>query len=271
MKKPLRAAHFISNSVICLAAAIVILQAPGLAAETTSAKLFSEKCAGCHTIGQGNLVGPDLKSVAGWEDKQITEDVSRMQKMAGPLTEEEIGQLVSFLKKPTVTPEKNDSSEKAVTADSTKAIATATPGKNIGESLEEPGSVETGLLLFSGRKPFENGGMSCISCHSAGGLAGGSLGADLNNVSKRMNEQALIMAAEKAPYPVMKKAYEQHQVTHTEAIHIAKFLSAGSATASKRLPLVMYGAGLAAALFAVIAIAYRNRNKGVLAKLKRRQ
>jgi mono/diheme cytochrome c family protein len=266
MKNSPPAKHFILNSATW--ATLLTLQTHALAADSNAASLFAEKCSGCHTIGQGNLVGPDLKSVATWEDRQITEDVRRMQKMAGPLTEEEIVQLAGFLKKPTGTAQRPASSHSAVTGPGTNTVAAAASET---KTLEEPGSAEVGLLLFSGRKPFENGGMSCISCHSAGGLAGGSLGADLTNVSQRMNEQALIMAAEKAPYPVMKNAYEKHPVTHTEAIHVGKFLSASSASASKKLPLVMYGLGLSTAFFVFIAFAYRNRNAGVLAKLKRRR
>ncbi len=46
------------------------------AAEQKGGKIFREKCTGCHTIGKGKLVGPDLSGVTrrreeGWLRRQI--------------------------------------------------------------------------------------------------------------------------------------------------------------------------------------------------------
>lgn len=64
-----------------------------------ASKLFEEKCAGCHTIGGGELVGPDLAPTAGWNTIELTKSVKSMEKSAGSLSAPEIESLVEYLRK----------------------------------------------------------------------------------------------------------------------------------------------------------------------------
>lgn len=254
---------------------------PGHAA--SSNETFEQKCAGCHTVGGGKLVGPDLEGVKDWDDAKLTSEVKRMQQMAGPLKDEEISSLVRFLK---AAPDGiAAAADTTVSSDIAAINDTAASGPQVpapsqvnkapaGESFDlaaAPGSARRGRELFSGQAAFTNGGMSCISCHQTEG-EGGNLGPDLHNIAGKMPATALIAACETTPYKIMKDAYAAHRVTKQEAIDLAKYFEAlkGEPESKRAFPVVL--AGLSGAFLLVLAIAwgYRNRNRSAREKLQRR-
>ncbi len=236
----------------------VSLAFPALAAggADEGAALFAQKCAGCHTIGRGALVGPDLAKVSSWSAADAESAVKRMQKMAGPLTENEIDNLVGLLKDT-----KGGDRLKA------QSEAAATPEVTGGEA----GSAQTGRRLFDGRQSFANGGMACIACHTVGG-SGSSMGPDLSGVAAKMGETSLLSACEQTAFKVMKAAYAQHPVTKQEALHLVKYfvsLKDNPETAATP-PVTIYGVAGATLLMLVIAWGYRDRNGSARSKLHRR-
>lgn len=64
--------------------------------------LFADKCAACHTIGQGALAGPDLSPVQAWPVEKLSAKIHEMENFAGPLTPEEVSTLSDFLRAPIV-------------------------------------------------------------------------------------------------------------------------------------------------------------------------
>lgn len=228
--------------------------------------LFNEKCAGCHTIGGGNLVGPDLAPTAKWGSVDLAKSVKGMEKSVGPLSAEEVDSLVEYLRKPQTTGSKDSPKQLDVVPPPVEAVVeTSLP------VVVEPGSAAKGRRLFCGADALSNGGVSCIACHRADD-AGGTMAPELTNISAKLSESAMVSAFEHTPYKVMKTAYQNHPVTHQEAKDLAAYFLSLENPHDKlsEAPVSMIGFGIAAFVFGMIAIGYRGRNKSARAKLQRR-
>jgi cytochrome c553 len=247
-----------------------------------SEALFREKCSGCHSIGGGDLVGPDLARTAAWPDAELQESIKRMEASVGPLTDAEVNGLKAYLKnaKP-----KSDSAAKSSSGTSSSAsspggkdasaTSPATEANSLaaaaGESSAEPASAEKGRKLFWGDEAFKNGGLSCIACHSVDGN-GGNMAPDLTGISQKMAASALVSACEHTPYKVMKTAYKSHAILHQEALDLQAYLSSLKEPHSqpKKQHVALMGLGFAGVVFAIIAFGYRGRKKSARSKLQRR-
>ena len=82
-----------------LAGLFAAAPSPAPAAEGPVA-IFRDTCAACHTVGGGELVGPDLASAASMDRATLRENVIRMQDYAGELTDAQIDGLVDLLSDP---------------------------------------------------------------------------------------------------------------------------------------------------------------------------
>jgi len=230
-----------------------------------SSALFNEKCAGCHTIGGGNLVGPDLAPTAKWSSADLAKAVKGMEKSVGPLSTEEVDSLVEFLRKPQTAGSKDSEQTAGVVP---PPVETAAEKSLLAV---EPGSAAKGSRLFSGADALSNGGVSCIACHRADD-AGGNMAPELTFISNKLSEQAMVSAFEHTPYKVMKTAYQDHPVTHQEAKDLAAYFLSLKKPHDKltEAPVSLIGFGIAAFVFGMIAFGYRGRNKSARAKLQRR-
>ncbi|MCW5823700.1 MAG: cytochrome c [Cyanobacteria bacterium TGS_CYA1] len=226
-------------------------------------QLFTEKCAGCHTVGGGALVGPDLASVSSWNVSDLRSAVKRMEQSAGPLKDEEVDALVDFLKQQNNLPSP---------ATKNKETSKTTQEQPETSQILELASSENGKKLFTGQTALQNGGLSCIACHQSNGR-GGNMGPDLTLITKKFPGNALVSGIEKTPYKVMKSAYKAHPVTHQEALDIAAYLNetAKIETKHERTSPLTVGAGIALAVLGLIAFGYRNRKGSARANLKRRK
>ncbi len=249
----------------------LVLMSPAAKGNDTQ-KLYNDKCAGCHTIGGGNLVGPDLSSSAKWSDVDLTKAVKKMEENVGPLSDDEVSQLVQYIK----TSKAVDPTKRGEAPPSAKTSASGKePGSAdtvaLSQTLasKELGSAEVGAKLFDGRSPFKNGGVSCIACHQAEGI-GGSLGPDLTNVSSKMNEAALASACEHTAFKIMKPTYKDHKISRQEALDLTQYLKVINERkiAQRELPVVLYGLGTAVVVIALIALGYGRRNKSIRKRLK---
>lgn len=232
------------------------------AAESNAAELFLSKCSGCHTIGGGDGVGPDLKHTKSWANDKLKTGVEKMSAMAGGLNDSEVMALVNYLKAPELVSAKTDSGEPVQELEAPEEI-----------EKELPGSAEEGRDLFFGKKLLKNGGMSCISCHQS--KSESALGPSLEGVSQKYKPRALVSACKQAPFKVMLAAYKNHPITEAEALSLAKYLSEEdkqekSKKNTSRLSIVPVGGGIALAFLTVLAVGYRNRNRSIKDKLKRK-
>lgn len=180
------------------------------------AQLFQQFCQACHSIGQGDLVGPDLQGVTQRRD---------------------INWLVNFITQPDQVLASGD-----VTAN-TLLGQYGVPMPNLGITegqaqsliayLEAPdgaaapppapplpaGQTAAGQALFTGKTALTNGGVPCMACHSAvdvGAAGGGVLGPDLTNVNTRLGTTGLTSALQTLPFPTMQGIFNTRPLTPQE-------------------------------------------------------
>ncbi len=200
--------------------------APALQSPANGQAIFNEKCAGCHSIGKGKLVGPDLKDITKQRSpqwiksfiadpaKMIASDPDAKQlaaqyTMTMPtlgLSDNEIEALVAYLSNPGAAP----------------AVAPAAP------ALAGTGNPAAGKLLFTGQQLMTNGGTPCIACHSVtgvGGLDGGALGPDLTHVITRLGAPGVSAALKTIVFPTMLGPFQNHPLTPVEQADLVAFLS----------------------------------------------
>lgn len=234
-------------------------------------RLFQQRCTTCHTIGRGDLVGPDLKNVTNlrdpaWLQRWIlepdtmlaqhdpiaTELLHRYNNVQMPnlgLTEAEVADLIAYLKA---------SSQSAAPP----SVAAAAPG------AAARGDALSGEKLFTGVNRFQNGGPACMSCHSIAGmepLGGGTLGPDLTGASQKYkNGLAGILA--NIPFPTMKPIFGRRLLTPQEQADLVAFLQSAPLTtrpAHDTLKLLGLAVGYAVLLFALAQGFWSGRLRGV--------
>ena len=230
-------------------------------------QIFQEKCTACHTIGNGPLVGPDLKGVTArrpreWLEQWIAAPDAMLAKK-DPIATELLHQ---FHDVPMANMGLSTSDVTAVIAylDTASGQPSAAPA-NAGAPAAK-GDPEVGRSLFTGVARFQNGGPPCMACHSVGGigaLGGGQLGPDLTGVPGRMGGEAGLNAfVAGTPTPTMKAVWSQHPLTDEERASVVSFL--GQAGVSERPAEAIWQlAGLAALglviLLTLAGLRWRNR------------
>jgi cytochrome c2 len=181
------------SAVLC-GAFLCLIARSGIAA-TDAAATFTRKCASCHTVGHGVLVGPDLEGATerhtrewliAWigssesliraGDPAATALFNRFKRQRMPdqsLTSGELSALVDYL------------ASGGPDADALKRqrkVDTATPVE-----------IEMGRSLFVGQRALANGGAACFACHRIGESAGagGTLGPDLSSAYARYRDRGM--------------------------------------------------------------------------------
>jgi cytochrome c2 len=272
-KKPLASWRLVS--VVALATTTAMCAALPTVANAADAaagkQLFQDKtCSACHTVGGGDLVGPDLKNVTKerphewlqqWlaaPDKMIAkkdpvaiELLHKYNDMEMPnlgLSASEIDSLLAYL--------------------GSAAGGAASSGGAAPAPAALKGDAEAGKDLFTGGERFANGGPPCMACHSTGGigaLGGGRLGPDLTDVAKRLGgANGLSAWLAGLPTPTMKAVWTKQPPTPQERANVAAFLAqAGLAVREPSAIWQLVGlTGLGAAIILLImGFRWRNRLK----------
>lgn len=203
MRNPIIFISVISIAAVASLAAAQETETPDMAAE-----YFVYRCAGCHTIGGGNLSGPDLTTSIKWSDADLKTAVKKMEKNTGPISEPELHQMVEFLKDLSVAERISRQKEKIEAK---------------FHSDLPPASYETGQKLFQGQKPLSNGGPACFTCHYFVN-GGGTLGPDLTSLKDRASGIVLQSAIKNSSYKIMRPIYEKHKISPEEALHLTEYL-----------------------------------------------
>lgn len=239
-----------------------------------AAAFFKGNCVACHTIGGGRLTGPDLKNVTQNKDREWLRSfivdpqavISSGDPYALRLVEESHGVVMPTL--PLVTPELADALLDLIEKESGLGVSQFKGGMVVltpftAEDLHE------GRRIFTGARPLANGGVDCISCHSAPGLpglGGGALGPDLTRVADRLGGRAGLSGWLQAPAtPTMRAAFKDHPL-EPEEIHALSALFDDASTRPEQsepsggqLLFLALGVGLAALILAALEFAYRSR------------
>ncbi len=246
-------------------AARVVLAQPSTQASDGEA-LFKEKgCNACHTIGGGDLVGPDLQGVTERQDqtwlKQWILAPDQVLASGDPIATE-------LLKKYNNVPMPNLS----LTPDQVDSLLAylgggATTG---GAGAELPaGDATSGKAYFVGDKRFKNGGTQCMSCHSVAGigaLGGGNLGPDLTTSGFVQSSAAFASFMSAPSTQTMGAVWANTPLTPQEQADLYAFLSKASVT--QREPSALLQIAILAIIGAAVLIAleqfyWRKRLRGV--------
>ncbi len=206
-------------------AAVLLFSLPAAAGAQQAADYFRQNCAGCHTIGGGRLVGPDLKDVTQRKDRAW---------------------LAKFLQNPKAVIDSGDAYARQILQEARGVIMPTLPGMTAGRAGElldyleaeskggaaqaaapaisdrpfTPQEVALGRDLFLGTRPLGSGGPACASCHTLGtlgGLGGGRLGPDLTRVYERLGGRQAVGAWLSAPAtPTMQTLFKSRPLRPEE-------------------------------------------------------
>ncbi len=252
--------------------------APPLQAIAQGKSIFTARCIGCHTIGGGKSVGPDLKGVTSlqsrdWLTRWLADPpgmVAQKDPTAVQLLQQyqtqmpnlglapgDITALLDYLADPT-------------------ASTVAAAGAAQGPVPILPGDAWRGRNFFTGGMKLTNGGEPCMACHTVsgiGGLGGGSLGPDLTPAFTKYGEQGLADFLATYPLPTMKAVWTAIPLTPEEGADLRTFLQQASTAPPPADPtLLLAGIAIALSFFLLVLIQFywRNRLVGVRRPLLRR-
>jgi len=185
-------------------------------------ELLFKQCAACHSIGGGQLVGPDL---AGVLDRRTEDEIIRFVQnpadfdvvMMPPqgLSPDEIKDILVYIV--ANSPEVEE-----------KETIVVKQEKVEEEVIITEDDIVLGERLFEGTLSFENGGPSCITCHNVDYeqmMQGGLLAKDLSKVYSRSGGMRGIKGILSGlPFPAMKSSYGDHPLNDQEIVQLQAFL-----------------------------------------------
>lgn len=242
--------------------------------------IFEQQCNACHTIGGGKLVGPDLEGVTAQRDRDwliqwITEP-DKMLAQGDPIATQLL-QEYQQVPMPNLGLSQSDAEATLAYIEAqsgsegqaqTGEAATSGQASAQQTAVQPPaGDPVIGKNYFTGAKRFQNGGSSCIACHSVtgiGALGGGTMGPDLTNAYSKFGEAGLVGFVQNPPTQTMNAVWAQKPLTPQEIAHLVAFLKAGAASdmhrPSNAIGQLVLLAGLGGLLFlGVIQFTWRKR------------
>jgi mono/diheme cytochrome c family protein len=209
-------------------------------AQESGKEIFQQRCAACHSIGGGRLVGPDL---AGINNKRSEDWLVQFIKSSQALVNSGDKTAVALLEEykiPMPDQALSDTQIKAVLAHikeseggstaSQETVAASAPAASApAASVREPHpeEIQLGQDLFEGKVRFANGGPSCNACHhvrSDALLGGGVLASELTLVFSRLGHAGVSALIGRSPFPVMQAAYAGKGFSEKEIGALVAFL-----------------------------------------------
>lgn len=235
--------------------------------------IFNQKCTGCHTIGSGKLIGPDLQGVAQRRDQdwlqRMISDPDKLAAAQDPILTPLVAEFNNFLM-PNLG--LSPTEVQAVIAYLENPGSAGPPQSAV---LPTNGSQDKGRQYFSGSLPLANGGPNCIACHSAAdlpALGGGSLGPDLTQVAVRLGDPGLASALQTLPFPTMQGVFANRMLTSAEQADLYAYLQSvkGMQPAGTNFSLWFWGAGIAGSLllFGLLSIYWPKQRQGLAERLR---
>ena len=249
--------------------------------------LFTKLCAPCHTIGNGRLVGPDLKNIS---EKRSEDWLVAYIPSSQTLIKSGDADAVAVYKEynSLLMPDQplNGTQTKAVinyiNQVSSGAIAVVNQGPVVDllENTTEA-NVSDGLLLFSGEKRLSNGGASCISCHQVKDdriFSSGTLAKDLTETHETMKSAGVAAILSSPPFPAMAVTYKDAPLTEEEVLNLTAYLASVSQNRFYQHPVsfdmtfIVFGIivfiGL---LLSIIVLYFKRKKKSVYHDIHKRQ
>lgn len=270
--------------------------------------IFKAKCAACHTVGGGKLVGPDLKGVttrreAAWLSRWIKEpdkvlaegDPIATQLLAENnnipmpnvvLSDADVADLIAYIQ--SVDSDSAPASAPTEAAAPALTLQTDVAPTQAAESSNQPlsdtdlvlalsGGPAYGMQIFSGGVRLQNGGTNCIACHTVNGvglLGGGALGPDLTHVYSRYGREGLSAALAGLPFPTMQGIFAGRPLSTSEQSDLLAFFAkvdqGGQPRTQQNFQLIFgAGGGLALILLAGMAFFYPRQRLSIAQRLRK--
>ena len=209
---------------VCIGGWMALFWARDLRAGFDPAAVFNLQCAGCHSIGRGVVVGPDLAGVtARREHRWLLSFIRSSQSLVQTGDPIAVSLFQRYRKR---MPDHDFTAEQI---DALLAyIRKWRPGEGEVRHARSarPAEVARGRDLFTGRRAFARGGAPCADCHAAGDAGrwrGGTLGVDLTRVYLKYQDAGLARVLAEPRFP-MRKAYHDRPLTADEAFAVKAFL-----------------------------------------------
>lgn len=244
-------------------------------------QIFQTHCAGCHSIGGGRLVGPDLAGIhakrpQAWLERFVKSSQSMIK--SGDADANAVFNEFNQFPMPDVAISDSQIREVLdyIKVTSAGAGTTGPSGVKAGEPPAEKVATATkedifkGQEMFQGKVRFEQGGPACNACHNVNYpdvIGQGILAKELTTVFSKMGGTGVRAILGSAPFPVMEAAYKNKALTDVEIFSLVAFLQ----DADRRKPQRPrdYGIGLfisgvigAIVLFGFYSLLWLRRKKG---------
>jgi mono/diheme cytochrome c family protein len=238
---------------------VILFSAPAWA--DSGKELFEKECSGCHTIGGGDSGGPDLKGVTGkrpadWLERVIVEP----DKLTADKDPTQLGLVKQYGgEMPNLGMSRKDAKkiiaylrDVSPATPPPGAAPSAEPPTKPAETVVTPELVGQGRALFTGGKPFANGGAPCAGCHSFAyaGVPGGNLAVDLGARAEAAGERGFRGMLKSLNFPIMRKMYADKPLTDEEITALVAFSK--DAVARKTVPAGTYYPATGVVIFAAL-------------------
>lgn len=239
---------------------------------------FRQNCSACHTIGGGHIIGPDLQGVTKRKDRawlvKFLQSPKAMIDSGDPYAAQLVQDAPGHMVMPTVAGMSPDLASALLDyIEGGVAAAKLQPaGPAMSERPFTAADVSLGQQLFIGKRPFENGGPACVSCHTLGtigGLGGGRLGPDLTNVFDRLGGRKGLGAwLSGPPTPTMQSVFGKRALQPEEIFSLLAVIDDANNRSqpvdqSSILKFVAFGFGGMLAGLALLQLAWRGRFRSV--------
>ncbi|WP_163865179.1 c-type cytochrome [Myxococcus eversor] len=223
---------------------LAVLAAPTALAQASrqGAQLFTQRCATCHSVGEGDRIGPDLHGVLERRDEAW---LTRFIKSPGALIDSGdpvAGALLTKFNGVRMPDQALSDAERASLftyfrecTRKGKGGCKPSPAEKMGTDAT-PEEIARGRRLFEGTDPLTNGGAACIGCHDVRGLGiagGGTLGPNLTFAFARMGEKGMRPGLAKLEGPMMGALYAKAPLVEEEQYALKAYLADASRDGSR--------------------------------------
>lgn len=234
-----------------------------------AADTFDKSCSSCHTIGQGDDIGPDLKGVT--KRRKEAWIISFIQSSQTLIKAGDTAAVAVFNKY-----RKKKMPDQELTADQIKTLLKfIETGEATGKAPQAKKATKAttkeialGRELFLGQKAFAADGPSCVSCHSVrdyGPLGGGTLAPDLSQAYSAYEDQGMTSVLSDISFAIMREVYKDKKLTEDEVFAVKSFLykvdQEPAAIGGHQKKFLFLGMGGGAVMMGLIDLIWRQRRK----------
>lgn len=204
----------------------LVLVLPATLAFTQDGKdLYNKNCKACHTVGGGNKVGPDLKGIVQKRELDwLVRFIKSSKDMITSGDADAVAVYEQFGKKPMPS---HNMSNAEVQSILNFIAAGGDAGSTAENTNESPPDVftpdaNTGRDLFTGKIRLQNGGATCVSCHSIRDSKVDIQGTFAKDLS--VSHIDGVVETMLTTMPAMISSYGTHTLTFQEKSHLELYL-----------------------------------------------